>query len=97
MATKPNWTTKNEMDFIRNIGKGVYSNKSNAQMMNKKPIPLLRSYIRAAELRTYWPGMDREKCIEYAKERLNRLESIESLNSIGEKVSRRALTMAGVV
>ena len=56
----------------------------------------MRGYLNGVRQRDRWPGMDKDFIIAFAEEKLRQLESIESLNSIGAKVSKRMKTVAGV-
>jgi hypothetical protein len=55
------WETENELDFISNMGMGVYKKDPISR------IELLVKYINAAKKRDIWCGMDKKEIINYAE------------------------------
>jgi len=96
MATRPTWTTRNEIDFINSLGTRAYSH-TNLNVIGKSQLQLLRSYLRTLKIRAVWAGMDRERIMDYVEDKIQKLESIDVLNSMGESASKKMKTMAGVV
>lgn len=72
----PNWTTDDELAFIAGI----------------KSLMLIRSYIKALELRSNWAGMDRST-VEMAAER--KLFLMEAISKQGSYLSHEAITGGG--
>ncbi|WP_419661497.1 uncharacterized protein Dvar_19300 [Desulfosarcina variabilis str. Montpellier] len=61
------WTTKNEINFIKGLGTGKFTN-GNATVEQQTRAELLVKYIDAAKLRTNWGAVDQEKAISFAEE-----------------------------
>lgn len=74
MDVIPLHTTKKEIEFINGLGtfcideKTGLTNKNGLNRRNHKQ--LLRNYIIAAEKRVEWSGIDRDKVIGHAMNRL---------------------------
>ena len=65
------WTTKNEMDWLDNIGRSSPSTRtSNA-------VDLLRSYVEYADRRICWNEIDKFACVEHAKRLIAAMEACE--------------------
>ena len=56
------WKTRDEITYLRNIGNHSIRGRLNAVSRLK----LLAGYIRGADLRTDWNGMDKEEIMEMA-------------------------------
>lgn len=69
------WTTKNEIDFIKEIGTGQFS--KSVRVVSKSQIELLRGYVAGAKKRVVWDGIDRDACIGFALEKIRQLESVK--------------------
>ncbi len=62
------WTTKNEMDWLDNIGRSSPSTRtSNA-------VDLLRNYVERSERRICWNEIDKRACVEHAKRLIAAME-----------------------
>ena len=72
------WTTANEIKFIKGLGSHghrMYSGRViSGNIGYREPAPLLRKYIKAAELREDWGEIDKAECIAVAESLLNNLE-----------------------
>lgn len=62
-----NWqSTRSEIKFLDNIG-------THGEVPGD-PLKLLKGYLKGAEARTNWGGIDKEKVIAHAKARIRELE-----------------------
>ncbi len=65
------WTTKNEMEWLDNIGRSSPSTRtSNA-------VDLLRSYVEYADRRICWNEIDKRACVAHAKRLIAAMEVVE--------------------
>ncbi len=65
------WTTKNEMEWLDNIGRSSPS----TQWMEK--IDLLRNYVEYSDRRICWDGIDKQACVDHARWLIAKLEVAE--------------------
>lgn len=65
MPEQPSWTTGMEIKFIKGIG--TFAKESTAVKQCTRA-ELLTRYIGAANLRSDWTGIDRDKVIGFAEE-----------------------------
>lgn len=62
--------TSNEKTFIKNLGLNIYA-KTSVGVKEKGRVGMLETYLRAAKRRQKWGKIDREECIEYARQQLS--------------------------
>lgn len=65
------WTTKNEMEWLDNIG------RSSPSTRNSNAVDLLRSYVEYADRRICWNEVDKRACVAHAKRLIAEMESCE--------------------
>jgi hypothetical protein len=59
------WTTRHEINFIKHLGTGKFSKESAAVKECSRSELLLR-YLKGAEARTRWDGIDQAEVIRFA-------------------------------
>jgi hypothetical protein len=65
------WTTAKELEFLEKLG--THSDDFGERELHV--IDCLAGYIQGAELRE-WGGIDKEKCLSFAKERLSKITNV---------------------
>ncbi len=65
------WTTKNEMDWLDNIG------RSSPSTRNSNAVDLLKSYVEYADRRICWNEIDKRACVAHAKRLIAAMEVVE--------------------
>lgn len=65
------WTTKNEMEWLDNIGRSSQSTSTS------RAVDLLRSYVERADRRIRWNEIDKIACVEHAKRLIAALETLK--------------------
>lgn len=63
--TRGTWQTRNEINFIKNIGTGQYSQSVSIKLKTREE--MLQHYINAAKNRRIWDGVDSQVVIGFAE------------------------------
>jgi hypothetical protein len=70
MNEKIGWTTRNEIEWLDNIG------RSSPSTCRTNQIDLLRNYVEYSCRRICWNDIDKHACVSHAKRLIARLESV---------------------
>jgi hypothetical protein len=75
---KTSWGTTSEIEFLKSIGRSETKRYQSVE----EQIRVLRGYLRGSKDRN-WGGMDKEKCMNFAHQRLKALEYIRNQDGAG--------------
>ena len=68
------WSTNNELEFLKNLGMGVFATES-TKVKNASRLELLKKYLHAAKIRKNWGTMDKGEIIQFVRGEIFILEN----------------------
>ena len=69
MANNAFWSTTNEINFIKGLGTGKWSNNGNVMQMTRRE--LIRQYYYAALRRSKWGNIRKELVLRFCEQELS--------------------------
>ena len=68
------WTTKDEFEFIKNIGTKKHTGRANMRVFTTSRLDLLQGYARGARRRSSWAGMNKNKIMAFVEKEIKNEE-----------------------